>query len=92
MEALAYVVGSASFSCLIRVLSALSQPLLSLSCVAQNSLFWVGEERNGPLWQHSAQLEEPLLTHHSNFSWWERSEAAKVSLDTELCHLGGAVT
>lgn len=39
----------------------------------------------------SAQLGEPLHTHYSNFAQWEKSEAVKVSLATELCHLAGAV-
>ena len=31
-------------------------PSLPLSCTIHNSVFWMGQERNGPLWQCPAQL------------------------------------
>ena len=55
---------------------------LTSSCVTHDLVLWVREERNGPRWQYSAQLECSLKC--SCFSLWEKLQAEGCSPGSNL--------
>lgn len=70
-------------------------PILFLSPLSHsvhNSVLWMGQERNGLLWQHPVLLGRPGTHSHAPFSLQKKSRARRPSLVTELCHLGEGAT
>lgn len=70
------------------ILPAPADPLV----IRHSSVFWMGWEGSGTLWQHPAQLEK-LGTHPHTLTSppWKKSGAENVSLGTELWCPGGGV-
>lgn len=54
-----------------------------------SSVFWIGWERSGPLWQYSTQLEH--LGIHPLTILYGRNQGLRMSLHTELCCLEGGI-
>ena len=91
MKSLIQFVVSWSLKCPRESYLLLFQLLLLLS---QNSVLWMGHERNGALgiiWYNWGRwvLTQVLLVPTPPPLPHEKSQAKKVSLDSKLCHLAG---
>lgn len=69
------MVGSCPFDAHREPCQLFFQPLLLPAPTQHASVFWVGKERNGPLWQHPTGWRTQMLTHM--LSLFRKAETAE---------------